>query len=280
MGSICNFMPAKNYSGTIKTINFVYESEFRKLKQPFFRSTFYLYLVTKGSAVLKIYSNEYELKVGTLFFIFPAYPYEIEGSDDFAYMYISFMGSCVMNLLEDLEITMDAPAYSDFDFVIEFWKQAIRRVNQLNANILTESVLLYTLSYINNKQEDVRLKKKNQNIFDSIVDYIDNHFREPDISLKKIADIFSYTEKYLSYLFKKNMNVGFSQYLNNLRLQYAHKLIDQGITSVSQISAMCGYSDSLYFSKVFRKSLGRTPTTFIRELPKRELNKYISQDDD
>jgi len=264
MSSICRFMPAKNYSGSIKTINFVYEADFKKLRQPFFQSTYFIYLVTRGSGVLKIYENEYDLNVGTLFFMFPGYQYEIEGSDDFAYIYIRFMGACVPTMMEELEIHMDKPVYPEFNHLIEFWKQSIRRIDQLNANILTESVLLYTLSYINNKQDDVSLRKKNQNLFDSIVDYIDKHYREQDLSLKQIAGIFSYTEKYLSYIFKKNMNIGFCNYLNNLRIQCAVDLIDQGYSSVTEISAMCGFGDSLYFSKVFRKIMGRTPTNYIK----------------
>ncbi len=264
MSSICRFMPAKNYSGSIKTINFVYESEFKKLRQPFFKTTFFLHMVVRGNARLRVYDNEYELRSGSLFFIFPGYQYTIDGSDDFAYIYISFMGSCVTDMLSELEIDMDRPVYPDFEHLIDFWRQSIRRINQLNANILTESVLLYTLSYINNKQEDVSIKKKTKNLFDTIVDYIEVHYREPDISLKQIAGIFSYTEKYLSYIFKKNMNIGFSSYLNNLRIQYAVDLINQGKMSVTEIAMQCGFSDSLYFSKVFRKIMGRTPTNYIK----------------
>ena len=81
------------------------------------------------------------------------------------------------------------------------------------------------------------------------------------------VDVFFYTdtEKYLSYLFKKNMQIGFTQYVNNLRIQCALGLIGEGWQSVSEIAFASGYSDALYFSKVFRKKVGCTPSQRIRE---------------
>lgn len=255
-------MPAKSYTGNIKTINFVYETEFKKLNQPFFRAVYYVHLVTNGSAALKIYENRYEIKTGDVFFAFPGCPYEIEGNDDFKYIYISFMGSCVGKLFETLEISIEKPVYRKFDNLLELWLSSIVRVNQLNANILTESVLLYTLSFINNKNESVELKENGETFFELIVDYIDNHYKDPDISLGKVADVFSYTEKYVSHIFKKNMNTGFSAYLNKLRIQYALELMENTRMSVSEIAGLCGFSDALYFSKVFKKNIGMSPSDY------------------
>jgi two-component system response regulator YesN len=61
------------------------------------------------------------------------------------------------------------------------------------------------------------------------------------------------------------MNVNFKAYLNKLRIQYACELIDDGHTCVSEISAMCGFSDSLYFSKTFKKHMGYSPTEYVKK---------------
>lgn len=265
--SICRFMPTKNGEGNIKTINFVLETDFKHLRQPFFRAIHVMNLITKGSGSLKLNGHTYELHKGDLFFAFPACPFEILGSDDFEYMYISFMGSYVTTLFEDLKIGLHTPVYRDFGHLEGFWRQSIKRVNQLNANLLTESVLLYTLSYINNTAENVKLKKKNENLFSQVVDYIDTHFTDPDMCLKKVADIFSYTEKYLSHFFKKNMEVGFNSYLTNLRMQYALELLENNEHSISKVAAQCGFTDALYFSKVFKQSMGCPPTEYLQRHP-------------
>ena len=54
-----------------------------------------------------------------------------------------------------------------------------------------------------------------------------------------------------------------NKYINTIRIQYACSLPEQGITSVKDISTMCGYSDSLYFSKVFKRKMGLSPKEYI-----------------
>jgi two-component system response regulator YesN len=133
-------------------------------------------------------------------------------------------------------------------------------------------VLLYTLSFINGNDTESTFKDNSENTVSSIVDYVNSHYRDTDISLKKIAYVFSYTEKYLSSLFKKQMNVGFNSYLNNLRVQYAQELIEKYEKSVSKIATLCGYSDAMYFSKVFKKYTGKTPTEYIKSKEKDRNN--------
>ncbi len=259
--SICKFIPAKNPTGDIKTVHFVYESDFHTLKQPFLRPIYYAHLVTDGSAKMTCVGKEFTLEKGTLFFIFPAIPVSIVGSDDFKYMYISFMGSTVPSLLEELRVNKDAPTFPDFAHLIDFWMSSLVRLDEKNANLLSEGVLLYTLSYLNSREESKK-EADAQNLFHMLVDYIDSNYRDPDLSLKKLSTIFSYTEKYISHLFKKHMNIGFILYLNNLRLRYATELISSGVTSVSEVAVRCGYRDPLYFSRIFKKKTGCTPTEY------------------
>ena len=141
---------------------------------------------------------------------------------------------------------------------------SITHINPQNANILSEGVLLCTLSYLTNNVSEEQ-KKRPEHQFDMLLDYVNTNYRDPDLSLKKIAGIFSYTEKYISHLFKKKMNVGFNQYLNDLRIQYAYDLFATGVQSVSEIAVRCGYSDPLYFSKVFKKRVGLSPTEYMNQ---------------
>ena len=261
--SICRFLPPKSYTGNIKTVHFVYETDFKSMLQPFIKPIYYLHLVTSGEAVIRFADRQVNLSEGSLFFFFPAVPYEIDGSEDFRYVYISFMGAGVAPLLDSLEISLDRSVLNDFGFITEHWLSAISRINNVNANVLTESVLLYTLSFIPKQSEKSAPNKNSENLFDMIVDYVDTHFRDKQITLRAVADIFSYTEKYLSHFFKTRMNTGFNEYLNSLRIQYAHRLIGEGFSSVSDIADLCGFADPLYFSKVFKKKVGYAPSKYI-----------------
>lgn len=264
MDSICRFVPGKEDNSDIQTVHFVYETELHHLKQPFLRPIHYVNLVTKGSGVLMYSGREYELNPGTLFFMFPQVAYTIQGSDDFEYIYISYAGSSATRLMSSFGITESNSVYHNFTHGA-LWSDAILRITPENANILTESVLFYTLSLVHSiYNTDVVADEKDDNLISSLKSYIDVHYRETDLSISKLSQIFSYSEKYLSAFFKKNMNIRFTEYLNKLRVQYATALMSEGNCKISQISVMCGYRDPMYFSKVFKRHKGYTPTEYIK----------------
>ena len=270
--SICQFISAKNEGSTIKAVRFVYETECSSLSQPFIHPIYVIHIVTQGSATLHIDANKYSLKRGDVFFAFPAYPYYIDANEDFEYIYISFMGSGATSLLSRCKISPASAYYDNLGFLCTMFENAIRRINSHNANMLTESVLYYTLSYFDNdtSSSNTEGQVNSDGIFKAIVNYVDRHYRENDMSLSRLANVFSYTEKYLSSLFKKNMQTGFISYLNNLRIQYANELIEKRELNISEIADACGYSDYSYFSRVYKKITGKTPTEAIDWIAKRK----------
>lgn len=265
MNSICRFIPATTEAKGLETVYFVYETEFAKLKQPFRHATYSLKLVTRGNAQLHLDGHSYPLRRGALTLIPPSVKYTVDGDGDYAYMYITFTGARAAGLYELFKGDGDSPVLYGYEWLIEFWQNCIRRVVHSNAGILTESVLLYTMSFLHAEQNGLDVPDKSKTVFESMLTYIKNHFNDPDLSLRKIADIFSYTEKYLSHLFKKNMDVNFNVYLTGLRIDYAVKCMEGGMRSVREIAEVCGYYDALYFSKVFKRVKGETPLIYMKK---------------
>ncbi len=261
--SICIFMPNMEHGFDVRPVHFVLETEFHKMRQPFFSSIYYMHLVTAGSAVLKMSDKRYQLRRGDIYFSFSGCLYEIDGSDDFEYMYISFMGAGALSLLEKRGITVTDPVYTVPESTVSFWLDAIHRITPDNITVLTMGVLYYTLSFVGNTA--TRTEKKGNDLISRIVAYIDARYREPSLSLDDISAEFSYTGKYLSALIKKNLHISFRRYLNNLRIQYAIRLMESGELSVNKISTECGYSEPEYFSKVFRGMCGMSPTEYIKK---------------
>jgi YesN/AraC family two-component response regulator len=195
----------------------------------------------------------------------PSSKYTVEGDADFAYMYITFTGERAFRLAEPFSLEAGGPAFYDFEWLIEFWQSCIRRVTAKNASMLTESVLLYTLSFLHVEKDGLDMPDKSKTIFDNMLVYVKNHFADADLSLRKISDIFSYTEKYLSHLFKKNTGVNFNVYLTQMRIDYAVKCMEGGMRSVREIAEICGYYDPLYFSKVFKRMKNDTPLNYMKQ---------------
>lgn len=91
--------------------------------------------------------------------------------------------------------------------------------------------------------------------------YIEEHYRE-DISLHEIASSVHMSESGFSRLFKKQTGVSYVEYVTQLRLEEAKRLLQQPDQKVYEVSLTVGYQDSKYFSQIFRKYTGETPTEF------------------
>ncbi|MBR5497110.1 MAG: AraC family transcriptional regulator [Clostridia bacterium] len=81
-----------------------------------------------------------------------------------------------------------------------------------------------------------------------------------DITLSSLAKKFSVSSEHFSRIFKKETGLGFSKYLNSLRLQYAEQLLkNDKEKNITQIAQYCGFDDSNYFSKKFKEVYGVSP---------------------
>lgn len=91
--------------------------------------------------------------------------------------------------------------------------------------------------------------------------YIDQHYRE-NISLEKIAAHFYVSKEYLSNAYKARFQINLSQYVLQLKMEEARRLLKNGYSHGDVASAL-GYQDKTYFYRVFKKYYGCTPS----ELP-------------
>ena len=95
--------------------------------------------------------------------------------------------------------------------------------------------------------------------------YIDAHFCDPTLCIEQVSDHFSYNKKYISTLFKKQMQVGISEYIRTLRLNRAAELLEAGEQSIAEIAYAVGFRDPLYFSKLFKLHTGRSPKKYLSQ---------------
>lgn len=91
--------------------------------------------------------------------------------------------------------------------------------------------------------------------------YIHQHYWMP-LSLEEVADSVGLSSTYFSKLFKQELNIGFSSYLTNVRIEMAQKLLTDTNLSCRVIAERVGYADEKYFQKLFKKQLGVTPSEY------------------
>ncbi|MDQ0194489.1 response regulator transcription factor [Paenibacillus wynnii] len=93
------------------------------------------------------------------------------------------------------------------------------------------------------------------------LEYIANHFTE-NLTLQSVADIVHLSKSYFSLLFKKQTERNFIDYLIELRIREAKRLLAQNDSRIYDVAGAAGFKDVKYFSKVFKKITGLTPVEY------------------
>ncbi len=104
----------------------------------------------------------------------------------------------------------------------------------------------------------------NETLTQKITRYLKLHHNE-NITSKDICREFSCSRSYVSTEFNKNIGMGIREYINNLRIEDAKLLLKSSNLSVTEIAFSVGFSDSNYFSNVFKNIVGMSPMKFRKE---------------
>lgn len=82
------------------------------------------------------------------------------------------------------------------------------------------------------------------------------------LNLSDLAEAYGITPNYLSSLFRKELGVTFSAYVESYRIEKAKKLLRDGTEKIYEVAEAVGYPDAHYFSKIFKEHVGKTPQDF------------------
>jgi two-component system response regulator YesN len=134
-------------------------------------------------------------------------------------------------------------------------------------NLVFFNTIPQVLIWLDELQEDLTCKvekdfEMNRNwIIVNVKQYIENHYNET-LSQTDIAREFDVSAGYISTMFKKYNDIGFSECVAQAKIMHAKKLLIEGKLKIYEISDAVGYSDSYYFSKVFKKITGLSPKDY------------------
>jgi two-component system response regulator YesN len=101
------------------------------------------------------------------------------------------------------------------------------------------------------------------NIVKATREYLENHYAD-DISLEDMAAQVNISPQYFSKLIKKTTGFNFIDWLSTLRVKKAKELLNNSNLTVKEVCFMVGYKDPNYFSRIFKKRIGITPSEYIK----------------
>lgn len=127
-----------------------------------------------------------------------------------------------------------------------------------------ESIIAYAEKLVSQaiQLRDRNSGNKNRSILKTAVDFIDQHYMEEDMSLNKAANAANVSANHFSALFSQNMGQTFIEYLTSLRMDKAKEYLRCTGMRSSEIAGEVGYKDAHYFSYLFKKTQGMTPSDY------------------
>lgn len=272
--NICRFVSTGSAHNELVMLNFVHEKRWQETA-PQLTAAFILHLVTAGRGTFTVADHTYAIAAGDVFCAFQAKKYTLINTDGLEFMYVTFSGTRAAALLERVGLTLEKPlfhglaAHTD---ISAFWKSTLDSCRYGTTDLAASAVFYHTLSLLPVASETENPPDADRDAMLEIKKYIDENFRDPSLSSGKIAETFGYSPSYIATQFHKTAAIRLSAYLARLRLEYAASLIGDGCQVVGQIAHACGYTDPLYFSKVFKAQFGVSPKHMIREKAKEQTN--------
>lgn len=147
-------------------------------------------------------------------------------------------------------------------FVVE---EAMHIVDKYIVNVQRE-VMELSERLKDGKEGDIRLSVVRE-IMNS---YIEKHYTE-DISMHDMAREMNYSDAYFCKLFKQCFKENFTTYLANYRIHRAKLLLEDHRMNIKDVGKAVGYEDSNYFSRVFRRGVGCTPSEYRMKIMREQI---------
>lgn len=138
------------------------------------------------------------------------------------------------------------------------------RLPKLDMNMQANGLRSYLTAVLHAALElrETESQKRSNDITGEALRYIDRNFSDPNISLNSVAEASNISANYLSALFSQKVGLSFVEYLTKKRMARARQLLRQTSKRSGEIAYEVGYKDPRYFSFVFKKTQGCTPSSY------------------
>ncbi len=165
----------------------------------------------------------------------------------------------IINLSDDITFCLNdskGELYKMFFETFEIWKHSAR-----GYGLKCKSQLLNILDSIAKNSQKLEIKNKNRDILKAVL-YIENNFLS-NFTVEELLLLANLKECQFRRSFKRLKGMSPIKYRNFLRLNKAAEMLKSGEYSVIETSMIVGFDDSGYFSRLFKKQFGVSPSEFI-----------------
>ena len=215
-----------------------------------------LHFVKRGRGSIVIDGNKTLMTRNTIFILPPDREILYMAKPGWEYFWINFNGIAARNLLTRLGISEER-YFLRFpnSKPLKYFQEALEAKQSKRSQVFTVTHCLLAVFALIAEQTPLfpHVPENGKKLFAQIYDYIHEHLYDVNLTAGGIAQHFFISLSYFSILFKKNANTTFKEYLNYERIKKATELLESTDLSIKQVAEAVGFSDPLYFSKVFKR---------------------------
>ena len=118
------------------------------------------------------------------------------------------------------------------------------------------------------KVENVEVKGNNDALMERVMRTVNANMQDPDFNVDKLSEEVGLSRTQLHRKMKEITGISTGEFIRNLRLQQAARLIREGKVNIAQVAYSVGFNNQTYFSTVFKKYYGKTPTEYAEDARK------------
>lgn len=238
---------------------------------PGVRDHFLIHHVVSGKGYYCTKEQKYTLHAGDTFLIYPytEVSYFADENDPWEYYWVGFSGSDAPLILESTLFTPASPVISNSDKREQIIEQLlkiyqVRGTEILQAVQMTGELYLTLALFMEEKPPIPSTSDFYRNYAKKGIDYIAFHYSFP-ITIDDIASYVGISRSHLYRAFIQTLGLSPKQYLSDFRLKQACHLLKHSDLSITAVANSVGYENNLYFSKMFHKKKGMTPSEYIQK---------------
>ena len=214
---------------------------------------------TSGSGVFHFAQGDLPYQQGDVVIIPPGIAHANDGAQGFNNIHIR-MSSPILTLKEPLLITDESNHFLLQAFEAAFFHYYTdRKERSALLSAYGNLICYYLIAY----QAD----RPRTSVIDEIERRNSSHYADCDFKLDDYMASLPLSDNTLRKRFRERFSVTPHQYLTNKRLQAAADMLRNCTDTVSDIAALCGFRDPLYFSHMFKKKFGVSPSLYAASLP-------------
>jgi len=235
---------------------------------PGIRDHYLIHYVVSGRGFYQIDEKKYTLNPGDTFLIYPhtKVTYFADKDLPWEYYWVGFWGSDASTILGATDFSPESPViYGDFfsdsirDHIFKIYEA--RGNDAFHATAMTGQLYLTLARFIKDSANRPEINETSYTYVQKAIDYIHYHYSYP-VSVDEVAGYVGISRSQLFRAFKAHLSKSPKEYLTEFRIRQACTLLKHSSLSIGVIAASVGFDNGLYFSKVFNKVKGMSPTAY------------------